>query len=229
MALTEVLIDQATRDNLGEQLAEVAGSLWAHHCQTCGKPLGDVPPALLVNDIGRFAFAALHHPTCKQARWNNRDVIWFNWHAFSTWTAFTSVMPFRYGDKIEQWPMFLLNPSLEAIALKRDDERRTWHPRFDTRFFTAGMAPPGGRFSRHIPLPGVKAVLSHDSITVRVQADFVDEYQIEAHLDVLERADDLQGVYFVVTHALNPARFTVEEFLAMMKAGRMLIGWASIG
>jgi hypothetical protein len=66
MVLSKVHISSKIRDKLGENgVAELTACLWPVDCQTCNRPLGADPPALLVDDMLAFATASLHHRRCQ--------------------------------------------------------------------------------------------------------------------------------------------------------------------
>ena len=91
---SEVQCDQKTRDILGDGgIAEVVGNLWARDCQTCGRPLGTVTPALCVDDASTYATASLHHQGCRPATWNDDPVIYAAAGANLSWTSLSFMLP----------------------------------------------------------------------------------------------------------------------------------------
>ncbi len=66
MVVSSLVVCEVTRHRLGDEgLAEVAGCLWPVDCQTCGRFLGDAPPALFVDDLTVTAVASPHHQACR--------------------------------------------------------------------------------------------------------------------------------------------------------------------
>jgi hypothetical protein len=69
--LAELWYDQ-NRGQAGEaRLKEVAASLWAQDCQSCGQALDPESPALCVDELSGCATAGLHHRRCRPPGWND--------------------------------------------------------------------------------------------------------------------------------------------------------------
>lgn len=65
-----------TIEELGRDgVADLAAHLWPGKCQTCGHPLGTLPPALVVHDTNVAAGASLHHTGCQVPIWNDKGGI----------------------------------------------------------------------------------------------------------------------------------------------------------
>ena len=70
MAVTTLLVCEVTRQRLGvDGLAELAECLWPV-AQSCGRFLGDDPPAVVVDDLNVVAVVSLHHQRCRLPAWN---------------------------------------------------------------------------------------------------------------------------------------------------------------
>ncbi len=155
--LREVLCDQKTKDKLGEDgLGEVTASLWAEDCQTCGRKLGSKPPALCVDDAGRYATASLHHPRCRPPGWNDGSVIFAAGGANLSWTSLSFVLPAMSGRKADPRPAMLVNPGLEMIFL--EPRQGAWHPAYHRQFTSLGLVPPGRKL--RLTRPGMAAPLA---------------------------------------------------------------------
>ncbi|MEU8140151.1 hypothetical protein [Streptodolium elevatio] len=113
-AVRALLVDPQTQDELGpESLAEIAAHLWAADCQTCGRPLGTPPPALVVHDLPGIATASLHHDNCAPPTQGPIRTVLAPVHHHNSWTARTLLMPLMCGDVQEHHAAMIVNPGLE--------------------------------------------------------------------------------------------------------------------
>ena len=79
MVHDEVSISADVRARLGLAGTEAAtASLWPIDCQSCGRPLGQDPVALAVDQLGPVGWASLHHQGCRASEWNDSGVIAVN-------------------------------------------------------------------------------------------------------------------------------------------------------
>jgi hypothetical protein len=230
--LPEVMCDQKTSDKLGTGgLAEVTGTLWPGDCQTCGQRLGIKPPALCIDDMGAFATAALHHPRCRTAGWNDGPVFVASDGNLVSWGTVSFLLPGVAGRRADPRPVLLLNPGLEMIFLER--RRGAWHPAYDQQFTSLGLVPPGRKLRLRRPLRGASAWLADDLISVAVQSPVETIYEASAPAEVAARARELRGVLFMVTHAVDPAALAAAPDRAMqslwqvMQSGQVICGWVA--
>src|SRR5699024_4885125 len=113
-------------------------------CQTCGKSLGDQPPAMYVIDMHCRAFVELHHQSCQTPAWNDSGVVIRNssQSAHLTHGTLSVVLPFSKGGTLDLRPALIVNPGLEAVSLKRVDHG-PWQVVVEGRFEQAGLCPIG--------------------------------------------------------------------------------------
>ena len=95
-------------------LGELAAQLWPVDCQTCGRGLAPTRPSLYVCDLGPLAFASLHHPGCQPPEWATSPQLSSGQHL--SWTAQTFLLPAMAGERRDDRPVFLVNPSLEQVG-----------------------------------------------------------------------------------------------------------------
>lgn len=98
-------------------LAKVRAQLYAVDCQTCGRPLGTDAPALVVNAMGEWAMAGLHHRGCRAAEWNDGAVIESSAGDTITWSAESALFPVPTAASGERasCAVLIVNPSLEVL------------------------------------------------------------------------------------------------------------------
>ena len=88
MAVGTLWVSELTRQRLGDDgLAELAACLWPVDCQSCGRLLGDDPPAVCVDDLAGIAIASLHHPRCRLPGWNESMVVVAGSGQYTTFVA----------------------------------------------------------------------------------------------------------------------------------------------
>jgi hypothetical protein len=217
--LPQLLCDQETRDRLGDGLAAVAANLWARDCQTCGRSLGSGPPALSIDEAPGYAVAGLHHPGCRSPGWNYSSVVGTSGGSYLSWRTTSFLLPARAGRRAVPWPVVLLNPSMEMIILEQS--QGTWRPGYDRRFTSLGMVPPGPDLKPDRPLRGVTARLAPDFISMTVGGTI---YETNAMPQTIARAKERRLVHLMVTHALDPDEFTIEQLPNLIRSGRVLGG-----
>ncbi|WP_031172797.1 hypothetical protein [Streptosporangium roseum] len=141
-------------------------NLWPVDCQTCGRPLRDKPPALLVDDMIAFGIAALHHPACQASDWNDGTAhVSARGHLVSR-RARVVLPPFLRNRTPEPRPMLLINPGLETVMLELDDQQR-WRAAVHQSFFDIGLRPPGNELVIDRPLPDIIGQVTSDALAVR--------------------------------------------------------------
>lgn len=207
----ELLVDQATRDKLGpEALAEIASSLWAVDCQTCGRPLGDEAPALKLQRLpGERIAAGLHHDACVPtvADWTsiNSNQLPEQWH--NSWSSLSMVMKPAPGDPVPGgYPVLMVNPSLENVGLRQDSDGH-WRVDVASDFNHLGLISPGesARAAGEVAVPRVSdavARVTGDSIAVTIQTGPGQTFEAPADAAVREAAKAFGGVILAATHDL---------------------------
>ncbi|MEV0588010.1 hypothetical protein [Nonomuraea sp. NPDC050310] len=97
-----------------------------------------------------FAVASLHHPRCRASEWREQGH-----HAISgdfvSWRARAMIVPLMHGDEPAPRPMLLVNPGLESIFL-RPDEQGGWQVTVGDVFHAAGLRPPGSADQHRLPI-----------------------------------------------------------------------------
>jgi hypothetical protein len=232
--LPELLCDEKTESRLGETgLAEVRACLHAADCQTCGRPLGAGPPALVVDDVVTFAYASLHHRGCRAPGWNDGSVLTVTGGATVTWSARTVLMPATYGRRGQHpdpRPALIVNPGLESILLERRGGR--WQPGHDAQLRAAGLVPPGRQLRLDRPVPGVTARAAGGDIAVTITGPLPVTYDAEADPPITARALELRGVLLIMTSAVNPGELTSRTGPAQiggaLTSPSTLAGWVAL-
>jgi len=113
MAVSSLVVCDFTRYRLGDDgPADLAACLWAVDCQTCGRLLGDAPPAVFVHDLTVTAVASLHHQQCRQPGWTYPMVTAQEPGKNTTFVARMMLLPPTWGDgrAVEPCPLMLVNP-----------------------------------------------------------------------------------------------------------------------
>ncbi len=120
--LRYLAVSNETLDVLGEpEVRLLMQGLWAGNCADCGKPIGKGVPALLVNDMIVMADARLHHfALCRYPRWNDTGLTTLTKGSTYTWRAYAGIAG-RGRSDTEATPILIVNPSLEATYLIRED------------------------------------------------------------------------------------------------------------
>ena len=199
----ELVCDSETRDRLTTiGLAQVRASLHAGSCQTCGKSLGSDLPVLVVNDIGAWAHAGLHHRNCRAPVWNAGTVMQVSGNADTTWRARAALLPFPgYGTL----PALIVNPSLESVVLQPQGEDGSWRAVLHAVFSNMGMVAVDQPLDRDHPLKGIAAEVGPNEVAVRLKPPAPSDcYSAPAERAVIERVRELGQIVFIVTHAVDP-------------------------
>lgn len=223
MAVEQIQISKDIHDRLGEQaLHEVCAWLWAVDCQSCGRFLGDDPPALCVDDIGIFASASLHHQACRTPDWNDSGMFQNTHESHLSYITGLVMLPTNAAGT-GHIPMLLLNPSLESVTIERDEQGR-WQPRLNTAYTTAGLTPlpPAGTVGA--PITGAFARITQDSLAVSMKTPPHQSYEVPATADALAAARRHEGVVFGVTQTLHPGELTPASITQAMKGSEILVG-----
>lgn len=230
MAVTKLVVDTAIPERLGQDcMNELAGALFAVDCQTCGKPLGTEPPALCLDDMMVFVAAGLHHPACRRSGWSQGIGLNMNAEHLS-WVATILLVPFGTSeDNLDMRPMMLVNPGLEQVYLKQDEQSGTWRVAPHNQFPAAGLVPLGQQFIIDRPIPGAIARLLPGSIAVTMQNPLSQTFEAPADRASLDRARELGGVIIAVTNFVHPNQIrTGDDLGRLFSSGRLLLGWVGL-
>jgi len=205
-------------------------------CQTCGRPLGTDPPALVVHDVDEWAQADLHHRGCRAAQWNDGTVFGFSGGNTISWRALSAFFPVSSAPgEVDRVAMLIVNPSLEAVMLYPGADG--WRPGYHAYFSAAGLAPSPDA----LPLtgriaPGVTAQVGKAEIAAVLKQPAPDEKYSAPAAPQTVAAARAHGFLLVVTHALDPsdleaagARDGVLQALAAIQQGDAIVGWAAPG
>lgn len=226
MSVEAMMVDDKTREILGrEGLEELALSMWAVDCQTCGGYLGEETPVLYVDDSYQWAHATLHHQSCRTPAWNDTSVHWNSPGDHISFITVLLMLPVTDGRDKHLVPMMLINPGLEHVILERD-EKESWHVRPPAFFRAAGLCPLGsGGTSIGKPIEGVTAFISSASIAVVFSDMLQTTYEAPADEEFVSAARGSGGLLVGVTHALHPGEITRDTLLGAMASGKILAGW----
>ncbi|MGW5098221.1 hypothetical protein ACWEQ1_34270 [Streptomyces nodosus] len=97
MAVTELLVADEIMTRLSDKARqEVALNLHKRDCQTCGAPLGEQTPALVVDDCGPFLSATLNHENCRPSGWYELRSLMAGAHL--SWTSRFFTLPMDEGN-----------------------------------------------------------------------------------------------------------------------------------
>ena len=199
----EIVCDSEIRERLTTiGLAQVRTSLHAGSCQTCCKSLGSNPPVLVVNDMGPWAHAYLHHRNCRAPVWKTGAVVQVSRNADITWGARTALLPLPgYGTL----PALIVNPSLESVVLEPRGEDGSWRAVLHAAFSDMGVVAVDQPLDRDHPLKGISAEVRPNEVAVRIKPPAPSDcYSAPAERAVIERVRELGQIVFMVTHAVDP-------------------------
>lgn len=165
MALARLYADAFTRAQLGPSgMVEVSRNLWARECQTCGEPLGQGTPALVVFEQPEAIEASLHHPQCCPPQWTHLP------QPLKASPATDSIrivaLPQADGDRL---PVLLINPSMERVGL-RCDPVLGWSTTTIDSWSAHGLAAPDadGEVDLTTPASGADAWHVDGELVVRI-------------------------------------------------------------
>lgn len=227
---------QDTVDHLGPSgLAELAAHLWPANCQTCGRPLGHRPPALVVGDVVDdavgSAIASLHHPLCRRPSWNADPEDGTTDETLVSHAVRTLLVPLQGagGDPSAQRPALLVNPGLEQVQLRRGENDR-WRVSTVGFYRRYGLRLPRAGFTLGRPVPGVRGRLAADQIVVRLGSA---TWSTPLHpLDLPGFADqvhELGGIVLAVSTLLHPGQLTdAAPIAAAVDAEQVAMGWVAV-
>lgn len=221
MLTTSIKVSRDILDKLGEDgIRDVCACLWAADCQTCGRFLGDEPPALAVDDSLATVTASLHHLACRTPVWNDSGMIVRIPEDNLSWLSVMLTFPvITSAGEQEYWPMLLVNPGLEQVPLVSDGQDGYRVLRSAIR----GLEPSSMGLDVNAPVSGAVATLTADSVSVSFALGHR-TYTAPADEFFLESIRVLGGVLVGFSHALHPGQLNTH---VMNQA--ILSGWIGVG
>jgi hypothetical protein len=237
MSVSKVLLSPDIERELGQDgVAEVAASLWAVDCQTCGRSLGTRPPSLCVDDLRMFAMATLHHERCRAPAWNQGSITGQGGAYVSHRTRLV-MLPLSdltgTEGSLNSIPVMLVNPSMENVILTQDDGK--WHPQMHAVFGAMGMVPPGPGLRLYKPINGATARLTATAVTITMQQPAPsDTYTCGLTANDASFAREIadqRGILLAATYDVDPDAGDVDltrQFQSALRDGRLLCGWVPL-
>jgi hypothetical protein len=218
-----------TRRRLGEDgLVELAECLWPVDCQSCGRLLGDDPPAVVVDDLSVVAMASLHHQRCRLPVWNDSMLVDVGSERYTTFVVRMVLLPAASAAGMsETYPLMLVNPGLECVQLEQV-QGSGWRVGHSPWLARAGLVRPGRQLVFGAPVDGLVARVTDSSVVVVLQVPPFTVYEAPADERLLDRARGLGGVLFAVTPTLNPGDCGIADLSAALSDRRTLAGWAGL-
>jgi hypothetical protein len=161
-AVATLWVSELTQHKLGDDgLAELTACLRPVDCQSCSRLLGADPPAVCIDDLAGLAVASLHHPRCRLPGWNESMIVVAGSGHYTTFVARMVLLPVNLASRAkEEWPLVVVNPSLECIKLELADDGRCRSARTDR------WSRPG----RHVPAWGCRSAFRRSCSAGRVDA-----------------------------------------------------------
>jgi hypothetical protein len=229
MAVTALMVSEVTRLRLGDRgLAELAACLWQVDCQSCGRFLGDDPPAVVIDDLNAVALVSLHHQRCRLPEWNDSMLVVTGSGQYTTFVARMMLLPVIRDDGAkETYPLMLVNAALECVQLQRT-QGGGWQVGQDRWLTRAGLVHPGPQLELGAPADGLVARVTDSSVAVVFQAPPFTVYEAPADERLLNRARALGGVLVAVTSTLNPGDFAAGDLPWALADRRTVAGWAAL-
>lgn len=230
MAVQKLKLTEKIETKLGQEgLRQVAAHLWARDCQTCGKSLGSEPPALYVIDMHTYAFAELNHEKCRAPDWNDSGFVTrkSSSDAYLSHEALSVVLPFSRNGAVDLRPALLVNPGLEAVTIKLD-EQDNWQAEIETRFDHAGLRPLG-QIPMDSPVKGATARLKRSEIAVTFTDPPFSTYSAPiggpSAPQIRAAHKDKQGVLVIVSHLFDFTTPTPAHISEVLSSGKVRSGW----
>lgn len=235
MSIGKMLISADTRDKLGgpEGVAAVDACLWAADCQTCGRPLGQDPPALCVDDLSEFAYASVHHPACRAPGWNDSSSIAGTSRPLVSHRTRLVMLPMSAGDGGERdlMPVMVINPALESVFLAPGQDGR-WRPGPAGTFAALGLVPPGSELKLHQPVSGAYAELTGGGVVITLTMAPFDSYACDltsGDASFRREITGQGGILMAITQAVDPASpGLASQFKRALRQRNLLCGWIAL-
>ncbi len=207
-------------------LEELAAHLWAVDCQTCGRPLGHRPPALVVDDLIVIAAASLHHTRCRRPQWNATAQITFSGEALLSHVARTLLVPLHDGSElVDVRPVLLVNPSLEQVQLRRGPDDR-WRVSTVEIYGQDGLGPPGAGLDLEHPIAGIRGRITGAEVAVHLGPV---TWSAPMEPSVEDRVRELGGVLLAVTTMVHPGELDdPQPFIAAVASDQVAMAWVAV-
>ncbi|WP_435643515.1 tetratricopeptide repeat protein [Streptomyces sp. H49] len=224
-----IATNSAIREKLGQQtLSSVCASLWPKDCQTCGKPLGESAPSLVVSDCLVFGFAELHHLQCRTPEWLDNPN--YNKSQNLSWASLAFMLPVgAAGDEVGT-PCFLVNPGLELVYLAPDGAGG-WEPAPLDLFEKHGFGYFGPEFIIDEPVSSGHRSLFDPYCVIR--GSEIEVYESPAHTwsaplddEVLEAVRVKGGILAAIAAHIRPdLDLSYAALLQAMMQREVAVGW----
>jgi hypothetical protein len=222
-------VSPRTVEELGRDgIAELAAHLWSANCQSCGRPLDEQPPALLVDDLMVSAAASLHHPQCQRPEWNDSGGIKMTSTELLTHRTCALMMPLPYDRPAKRLPMLLVNPGLEMVMLRRGADHR-WRVATVDLYAHHGLRQSAADLRSPCdghPVPGVHAVLTDAGLSVGLaHATWTASIEPTVGTEIRRFA----GLVLAVTTMVQPTPpAPIEPLVSAVRAGQVAMGWVRV-
>lgn len=238
MAITKVrLPERATAELTPAVIDDIRRNLFAIDCQICGTPLGARTPALTVVEMnfGSLLHAILHHETCAEPRWG-ADAITLPAEPVLSYRTMDVLMSMAFtGGHVDgaavNLPLVVVNPSLEAVFLSRD-EGGDWRVETVDRYVRRGLHA-GSREIQLTTVPGGAVHLEElgvgSSPALMVRLGDSDRWVLRTNSVIAADIRRQRGIGLVVTTVADPTSFDTsrmtEELFALLDPGDCAVGW----
>ncbi len=223
--LTAIIATEQAVKVLGRDgLATVATQLWPVDCQGCGESLAGTTPALHIETFAGTA-VSLYHPNCEAALATSGLYAIIPSPSWCTRAILLSDLSY---DQQPDWPIVILNPSLERVVIERDAADQ-WRVAIDGCVRGVGLLPTGPDLTirRDRPLQDCSALLtSRESVAVNLDRK---TYEVPLTEALRAAVRQLNGLVLVVSHATWPSVIVrSDHFRELLGAGTAAIGWVPL-
>jgi hypothetical protein len=240
MTITEFqLPEQAQTTFSRSTIDDLRRNLYAVDCQLCGTFLGSDVPAATVHELGSFLSVLLHHPACSAPQWIRPHIIMNSAHLLSyrlldmqvRWTVLGGPAD---GGEVDL-PAVVVNPSLEAVYLDRD-QAGDWKVDTVDRYVGRGLQP-GDRALSLTAVPDSTVRIGEAThgreLAMTVQLNNGEGWSWTPHPVVAADVRRHRGILLAVTTAVDPLTFDTsrlgEQFQDLMESGDCAAGWIPLG
>ena len=229
--IAAVKTDERTRTELGEAaLTELLANLWPGDCQLCGRALGNVDPALVVDVLaGVSASAGLFHPGCRAPSWNDTGHVQATSEATLSFVTKSFLMPLTdpRGRQVLRATM-LVNPSLESVTLR--PHGGGWVVGTAAQYRQAGLGVLGVDFAGDRPVANARAWIREHDGDLELVVVFGDAvWTVGVNTQLAQEARAAGGIVLAVSTALHPDQITtLEPVVTASRAQTLLMGWIAL-
>ena len=215
---TEQAVDVLGRDGI----VAIAAQLWPVDCQGCGQSLAGTTPALHVETIANVA-VSLYHPDCESA------LAASGLYAIipsPTWRSAAFLL--QMHDQEPDWPIVVLNPSLERVVIERIAPEQ-WRVVPDGCARGVGLMATGQQLMirNDRPLRGSAALFTSDgTIAIGLGGETYEAPLTEAFGAGVRH---LSGLLLVVSHATWPSDIvSSDHFRDLLRSDSAAAGWVPL-